>query len=82
MLTARSKSVRATGRLCCKGCAELKSRYLSVCVGFLYTEISIWPLSCRVVKVSRNGRDLFVSRSNVNWMCELTKFRCEWNSST
>ena len=72
------KSVLITNTLCCSGWCDEKSRYLSVWVGFLYTDVPMLPSSLWCRRTSRYGRVPSDSTSNVNWMFGLILLRWSW----
>ena len=67
--------------LCSLSWCERKSRYLSVCVGFLYTSMLSLSLS-REIRVSRNGSWPFDSCSTVKEMCGSIEFSELWKEVT
>ncbi len=79
ILSARVRSVRATVILCARGWWESKSRYLSVWVFFLNTDMVKEPSEWRVTLVSRNGSVPSTSVLMVNWMVGSIEFRWLWN---
>ena len=67
--------VLTTETLCCSGWCDEKSRYLFVCVGFLYTDMLISPLSQCRSRTSRYGKTPSDSISWVNCMLGLMLLR-------
>ena len=52
-------------------------KYMSVCVGFLYTVVLRDPYGCGMAIVSRNGMDPSgLASSDVNWMCGSKLLMC------
>ena len=75
ILSAWVRSVQATAILCTRGWWESKSKYLSVWVFFLNTDMVKDPSM-----VSRNGSIPSISVSMVNWMVGSIEFRLSWNN--
>ena len=60
---------------------KMKSKYLSVLVGFRKTDVLLIHLPDVVIECPEVV-ELFSSISAVNWMCVFTPLRCSWNLST
>ena len=57
--------------------ADRWCKYWSVCMGFLYTDVSREPSGCCITIVSRKGMDPSVLASSVvKWMCGSTLLIC------
>ena len=82
ILLALLKSNLTNPHLTCGGWCELKCKYLSVCVGFLYTVISKEPSDFNFVNVSKKGSNPSFSTSTANCMEGLTLFRWSRSLST
>ena len=79
ILSTRVISVLATATLFVRGWWEVKSRYWSVWVFFLYTDVDRDPSEWWVTKVSRKASDPFDSRSIVNLIVDSTMLRWSKN---
>ena len=66
---------RVTDTLCARGWWDVKSRYLSVWVDFLNTDVDLVPSGWWVISTSRNIMDWLDSFSTVNWICGLIELR-------
>ena len=80
MASALLWSVRTTAILWARGWWDAKSRYLSVCVDFLYTVVRIDPSGSRCNRTSRKGSLPSNSILTVNCMLGSTLFR--WSRSS
>ena len=80
MASALLWSVQTTAMLWVRGWWDAKSRYLSVCVDFLYTVVAIDPSGSRCNRTSRKGSLPSNSILNVNCMLGSTLFR--WSRSS
>ena len=82
------RSVLATASVCCLGLWGLKSRYLLMCVSFLYFHLNCFPWLCWNFAIQKCYHLQFVFGSVwvfvtiVNCMCELMAFRWWWKLTT